>query len=181
MLEVLRQRNFALLWVAGLISMAGDWALVVGLPVEIYLRTGSTLATAGMVLASLVPAIVLGSIAGIFVDRCDRRRLMVAVNVGLAVTILPLLIVDAAGIWVAYAVLVVASCLEQLFVPAEVALLPNLLEGGESQLVTANALSSVNRQVARIVGPAIGGIAVPSAAWAASRSSTRCRSSSQRH
>ena len=59
MLEVLRQRNFLLLWVAGLVSMAGDWALVVGLPVEIYRRTGSTLATAVMVLASHVPEIVL--------------------------------------------------------------------------------------------------------------------------
>src|SRR5215211_864800 len=160
MLGVLRQRNFLLLWLAGLISMAGDWALVVGLPVEIYRRTGSTVATAGMVLASLVPAIVLGSVAGIFVDRWDRRRLMVVVNLLLALTILPLLLVDALGIWVAYAVLVAASCLEQLFVPAEVALLPNLLEGGESQLVTANALSSLNRQAARIVGPAIGGVAV---------------------
>jgi predicted MFS family arabinose efflux permease len=160
MLQVLRQRNFALLWIAGLISMAGDWALVVGLPVEIYQRTGSTIATAGMVLASLVPTIVLGSIAGIFVDRWDRRRLMIAVNLLLALAILPLLLVDAAGIWIAYAVLVVASCLEQLFLPAEVALLPNLLEGGESELVTANALSSLNRQIARIIGPAIGGVAV---------------------
>jgi predicted MFS family arabinose efflux permease len=159
-LAVLRQRNFALLWVAGLISMTGDWALVVGLPVEIYRRTGSTLATAGMVLASLVPAILLGSIAGIFVDRWDRRRLMVAVNLALAATVLPLMLVDATGIWIAYAVLVVASCLEQLFLPAEVALLPNLLEGGEAQLVTANALSSLNRQIARIIGPAIGGVAV---------------------
>jgi predicted MFS family arabinose efflux permease len=159
-LQVLRQRNFALLWVAGMISMAGDWALVVGLPVEIYRRTGSTMATAGMVLASLVPTIVLGSIAGIFVDRWDRKRLMVAVNLLLALAILPLLLVDAGGIWIAYAVLVVASCLEQLFLPAEIALLPNLLEGGESELVTANALSSLNRQIARIIGPAIGGVAV---------------------
>lgn len=160
MIRLLRQRNFGLLWLAGLISLTGDWVLAVGLPVEIYNRTGSTLATAGMVLASLVPAITLGSVAGVFVDRWDRRRLMVVVNLLLAVTLLPLLVVDALGIWVAYVVLVLASCLEQLFEPAEVALLPNLLEGGEEQLVTANALSGMNRQLARIVGPAIGGVAV---------------------
>src|ERR1044071_898697 len=101
MLRVLGQRNFGLLWLAGLISLIGDWALVVGLPVEIYRRTGSTLATAGMVLASLIPAITLGSITGIFVDRWDRRRLMIAVNVLLALSILPLLIIDSLGIWVA--------------------------------------------------------------------------------
>jgi predicted MFS family arabinose efflux permease len=160
MLQVLRQRNFALLWVAGLISMAGDWALIVGLPIEVYRRTGSTIATAGIVLATLIPSVLLGSVAGVYVDRWDRRRLMIVVNLLLAVTILPLLAVDAAGIWVAYAVLGAASCLEQLFQPAEIALLPSLLEGGEAQLVPANALSNMNRQLARIVGPAIGGIAV---------------------
>jgi MFS family permease len=156
---VLRQRNFGLLWLAGLISMTGDWVLMVGLPVEVYRRTGSTLATAGMMLAWLVPAIVLGSIAGVFVDRWDRRRLMILVNLALAVALVPLLAVDFAGIWVAYVVLVVASCLEQVFEPAEVALLPNLLED-ERQLVTANALSGMNRQLARIIGPTIGGITV---------------------
>lgn len=160
MLRVLRQRNFGLLWIAGLISLIGDWVLAVGLPVEIYTRTGSTLATAGMVLASLVPAITLGSVAGVFVDRWDRRRLMIVVNLLLAASLLPLLAVQALGIWIAYVVLVAASCLEQLFEPAEVALLPNLLEGGEGELVTANALSGMNRQLARIVGPAIGGAAV---------------------
>ena len=44
MLRVLRQRNFGLLWVGGLISMIGDWVLFVGLPFEIYRLTGSTLA-----------------------------------------------------------------------------------------------------------------------------------------
>lgn len=160
MLRILRQRNFALLWTGGLISLTGDWVLIVGLPVEIYRRTGSTLATAGMVLAFLVPSIALGSVAGVFVDRWDRRRLMIVVDLLLALGLLPLLAVDGLGIWVAYVVLVLSSSLEQLFQPAEIALLPNLLEGGDDQLVTANALSGMNRHLSRIVGPAIGGVAV---------------------
>jgi MFS family permease len=160
MLRILRQRNFALLWTGGLISMTGDWVLIVGLPVEIYRRSGSTLATAGMVLGFLVPSIALGSVAGVFVDRWDRRRLMIVVDLLLALGLLPLLAVDSLGIWVAYAVLVLASSLERLFHPAEIALLPNLLEGGEEQLVTANALSGMNQHLSRIVGPAIGGVAV---------------------
>src|ERR671910_2993404 len=156
MLRILRQRNFGLLWAAGLISLIGDWVLVVGLPIEVYARTGSTLATMGMVLASLIPAITLGSVAGVLVDRWDRRRLMIVVNVLLAVTLLPLLVIDALGVWVAYVVLAAASCLAQLFEPAETALLPNLLEGGdERDLVTANALNGLNNQLARIIGPAI--------------------------
>ncbi|MEP6468597.1 MAG: MFS transporter, partial [Chloroflexota bacterium] len=72
MLRILRQPNFARLWFGGLISMIGDWVLIVGLPFEIYRRTGSTIASAAMVLAFLVPSIVLGSVAGVFVDRWDR-------------------------------------------------------------------------------------------------------------
>ena len=160
MLRVLRQRNFALLWTAGLISIIGDWTLIIGLNVEVYRRTGSTLATAGILVSFLIPSILLGSIAGVFVDRWDRRRLMIVVNLLQAVAVLPLLLVDAAGIWITYGVLLVSSALEQLFQPAEVALLPNLLEGGESLLVPANALSGLNRQLARIIGPVVGGIAL---------------------
>ncbi len=160
MLRLLRQRNFGLLWIGGLISMIGDWVLFVGLPFEIYRITGSTLATGGMVLALLVPRIVLGSVAGVYVDRWDRRRLMIVVNVLLAFFLLPLLAVGVIGLWVAFVVLVIESSLEQLFVPAEMALLPNLLEGGEEELVTANALSGVNRHLARLIGPAIGGVVV---------------------
>jgi Na+/melibiose symporter-like transporter len=160
MLRILLQRNFSRLWLGGLISMIGDWILIVGLPFEIYRRTGSTLATGAMVLAYLVPSIALGSVAGVFVDRWDRRRLMVAVNLVLAIALLPLLFIDALGIWVAYVVLLVASSLEQLFGPAEGALLPDLLDSPDDDLVTANALNGMNNHLARLIGPAIGGVIV---------------------
>jgi MFS family permease len=160
MLQVLRQRNFALLWVGGLISMTGDWFLIVGLPVEIYRLTGSTLAIAGIPVAFLVPSILFGSVAGVYVDRWERRRLMVAVNIILALLLIPLLGLEALGPWIAYVVLFAQSAVEQLFTPAEVAIVPNLLEGGDEELVTANALTGVSRHLSRLVGPAIAGIAV---------------------
>lgn len=160
MLRILRQPNFARLWLGGLISLTGDWILIVGLPFEIYRRTGSTLATGAMVLAFLIPSIALGSVAGVFVDRWDRKRLMVVINLALAVCILPLLAIDALGIWITYVVLFVASSLGQLFRPAEGALLPNLLENPDDDLVTANALNGMNNHLARLIGPAIGGVIV---------------------
>ncbi len=167
MLRILRQPNFAKLWFGGLISMTGDWILMVGLPFEIYRRTGSTLATGAMVLAFLIPSILLGSVAGVFVDRWDRQRLMVVINLVLAVVVLPLLAIDALGIWIAYVVLFVASCLDLLFSPAEGALLPNLLENADDDLVTANALNGMNNHLARLIGPAVGGIIVATGGLAA--------------
>jgi MFS family permease len=160
MLRVLRQRNFALLWVGGLISMTGDWFLIVGLPVELYRLTGSTLAIAGVPIAFLLPSILFGSVAGVYVDRWERRRLMVVVDIILALLLLPLLGLEALGPWIAYLVLFAQSSVEQFFTPAEVAIVPNLLEGGEEQLITANALTGVGRHISRLIGPAIAGVAV---------------------
>src|SRR3954463_7725838 len=98
MLRLLRFREFRLLWLGGLISMMGDWAMLAALPFELYRRTGSTLATAGVMIAGLAPAIFFGSAAGVFVDRWDRRRLMVFVNVGLAIALVPIFAIDATGI-----------------------------------------------------------------------------------
>lgn len=158
MFRVLFQRNFGLLWFGGLISMMGDWMLLVGLSYEVYHRTGSTLATMGMSIAFLVPSILLGSIAGVFVDRWDRRRLMVAVNIGLAILLVPLLGLNVTGIWIAYVVLIASSCIEQLFGPAQAAVVPRLVEDPETHLVTANSLIGVSQNLARLIGPAVGGI-----------------------
>jgi predicted MFS family arabinose efflux permease len=160
MLRILRQPNFARLWFGGLISMTGDWILITGLPFEIYRLTGSTQALGFMAVAFLVPSIMLGSIAGVFVDRWDRRRLMVVIDLILAITILPLIAMESMGVWIAYVVLLTASCLDQLFNPAEGALLPNLLESADDDLVTANALNGLNNHLARLIGPALGGIIV---------------------
>jgi predicted MFS family arabinose efflux permease len=158
MLRVLRFRDFRLVWSAGLISMIGDWALRAGLPFEVYRLTGSTLATAAYFLAGLIPQVLFGSTAGVFVDRWDRRRLMIWVNVALAISLLPLLAVDAVGVWIVYATVVVTVILGLLFAPAEIAVLPQLV--GPEHLVEANSLSSLNRNLSRLIGPALGGVAV---------------------
>jgi predicted MFS family arabinose efflux permease len=148
------------LWFGGLVSMLGDFVLFVGLPYEIYRLTGSTIASAGMLLAFLIPNILLGSVAGVYVDRWDRRRLMITVNLLQALSLLPLLFADQLGLWVIYAVLVLESSISQLFHPAQVALMPSLLRGGAEELLTANSLSGVGRHLARLIGPAVGGVVV---------------------
>ncbi len=158
MLRLLRFRDFRLLWFGGLISVIGDWALIAALPYEVYQRTGSALATGAVFIAGVGPAILFGSTAGVLVDRYDRRRLMVWINVALALSLVPLLGVDILGLWVVYAVLIVGNILEQGFIPAQVAMLPKLVS--EEHLVAANSLGSLSRNLARLVGPAIGGLAI---------------------
>ena len=80
MLAVLRRRDFFLLWLSGLISVAGDWVLMIALPYYVYVTTGSTLATAGMTAAELAPAILLSSFTGVFADRWNRKHILVVAN-----------------------------------------------------------------------------------------------------
>jgi Na+/melibiose symporter-like transporter len=153
-----RHRDYRFLLSAGLVSMTGDWILNVGLVYYVYALTGSTLASGTVLLAAIAPQVLIGSIAGVYVDRWDRRRTMIAANVLLAVVLLPLLAVnDASRLWIVYPVVVLSTCVEQFFYPAEQALVPHLVDEGD--LITANALNGQNRNLARLVGAAIGGIA----------------------
>lgn len=157
MLVLTRQRDYRLVLSAALISLTGDWILRTALAFHVYLLTGSTLASGALLLASFLPMVVLGSLAGVFVDRWDRRRTMIITSLLHAVVLLPLLLVqDKSLIWVVYAVVLVQSCLQQFFRPAEQSLIPSLVE--PRQLVTANALNSQTSDVARLVGAGLGGV-----------------------
>jgi MFS family permease len=156
MLAALRQRNFALLWVGQLVSLVGDWVLLVALPFFIYDLTGSTLATGGMFIAMTVPRLLLGSVAGVFVDRWDRRRTMIAADVSRAAILLPLLLVRSPErAWIVFLVAFVESAIAQFFLPAKSAIIPRLV--GEEDLLPANSLNSLSDSLTRLVGPALGG------------------------
>src|SRR3954453_10790253 len=157
MLKLLRQRDFSLLWFAGLVSLTGDWMLFVALPIAVYNLTGSALATGGVLIANKVLALLLGSVAGVFVDRWDRKRTMVISNLIRAPVLLLLLFVDSADrVWIVYVVAAVNSAVGQFFRPAEGALLPLLVTEGE--IVQANALTGLNDNLSRLAGPALGGL-----------------------
>jgi len=157
MFTVLRQRGFGLLWAAGLISTTGDWLLFVALPFYVYQRSGSTLATGAMFIAQMTPPLLFGSVAGVFVDRWDRRRTMIVADLARAVLLLALLTVHGrADLPRIYVVAFLLAALGQLFGPAKGALIPQLVEG--VHLVRANALNALGDNLPRLVGPAVGGL-----------------------
>jgi MFS family permease len=157
MLQTLRQRNFCLLWFAGLISFIGNWTLIIALPVFIYELTESALAVSLMLICSTIPSITMSSIAGVFVDRWERRRTMVITNLLLGLVLLILMLVRSSEhLILIYIVVFLKSVIGQFFGPAENAMLPLLV--GEEHLVAANALNALNNNLARLIGPAVGGL-----------------------
>jgi Na+/melibiose symporter-like transporter len=157
LLRTLRQRNFALLWLGGLISQTGDWLLMIGLPVYVYTQTGSALATSLTLITGFVPGLLFGSLAGVLVDRWDRKWTLIISNLLLAIGLLPLLAIHSkASLWIVYLVLFFESTVEQVVLPAEKAFLPSLVS--EDLLVSANALISVSTNTSRLAGAALGGL-----------------------
>jgi len=150
-IALLLRRDFGLLWVGGLVSIAGDWVLRAALPYFVYERTGSTVATAGMIAAELAPGILLGSVAGVFVDRWHRKRVLVVGNLLQASAVALLLLVPDGG-WLGfvYVAAVAQSAVAAFSQPAESALLPTLV--GDADLVPANALNALNNRLGRLVG-----------------------------
>lgn len=158
---LLQHRDYRLVLSAGLISLTGDWILRTGLAYQVFLITGSTLASGGMLLASFLPQVLLGSLAGALVDRWNRLRTMIAADVLLAAGLLPLLLVDGPDrIWIVYVVMFWEGTVQIFFEPAEKAMIPLLVD--PRQLITANALNAQNADVARLIGGAVGGA---TAAW----------------
>ena len=155
--EPLSNPAFRALWVAGMISDAGDWLLLVALPIVVYQLTGSAVGTAAAFAAELGPGIALAPVGGRLADTVDRRALMIALSALQAAALLPLLLVrDGHGVAIVYAVIVAQSSLAALFDPAKNALLPALVDPG--QLVSANSLAGLGSAVARLAGGPLGGL-----------------------
>lgn len=157
MIGLLRRRDFSLLWFGSLISMLGDWMMHTALPIYVYQLTRSTVATSIMFIVQVVPSLLFSSVAGVFVDRWNRKQLMIVCNVLFAFSLLPLLLVRSADwVWLVYVVGFGKSMIAQFFGPAENALLPQIVN--DNDLVSANALNSLNNNLARLIGPPIGGM-----------------------
>ncbi len=160
MFQALRNRNIALLFGAHVISLGGDMVLFVALPFWVFQLTGSALATGLMFIALTIPQLLFSPLAGVFVDRWDRKRLMILSDLARAVIVLGYLVVNTREqVWLIYLLAFVESAVSQFFRPASMALVPNLVNG-EQELARANAALGASFALSQLGGPAIGGVLV---------------------
>lgn len=159
---VLRQRPFLLLWLGGVISQGGDWVLTIALPVYVYDLTHSTLATGALVVAQALPRLLLGLVAGVLVDRWDRRRTAIGATLGQGALLLLLLPVRSPNaLPLVYAIAAGVTTLALLVEPAVAALVPRLVDEGE--VLAANGLRALGWEFARLAAPPLGGLLMATA------------------
>ena len=157
-LRLLRgNRDFRLLYIGTLISLGGDWFLTVALLDLVLTLTGSATLASLMLLCQTLPIFFFTPIAGHIVDKVDRRKLMILVDVlRTGACLLPLLARTPAMLPFAYLGVVLISIGSAYFEPASQAALPNIVAAED--LGPANVLMGSTWGTMLAVGAAIGGL-----------------------
>jgi MFS transporter, DHA3 family, macrolide efflux protein len=158
--RLFRKRNFTALWSGQLVSFIGDYFNWLAIPITINRLTGSISMVGLSFIINAIPALLLGPVAGVLVDRLDRRKVMIVSDLLRALLVLALLTIQSAQqIWVFYLIGFLISCASQFFFPARNALLPLVVED-EKYLMQANTLMQFVFILGLLAGPAMAGFAI---------------------
>lgn len=152
--SVIANRGFRFLWLNQILVQLGDNALNFALIIWVYKLTNSNLAVSGLLLAIYLPVILFGVFAGVAVDLADRRKVIILVDILLAIVFLMFIPIKAS-----YPLILVntfiRNCLVQFFMPAESSAIPLLVS--KRQLILANSLFSLTLYAAFMIGFTAGG------------------------
>jgi MFS family permease len=157
---VLRNRQFFVLWLAQLVSNFGDWLALLALFSLVAFRwQGTPYQVSGIFIAFALPWALLGPVAGVFVDRWDLKRTMIASD--LVRGALVLLLAFAADLYQVYAIIFALGTVSSFFIPAQNSIIPLLVR--REELLVANSINAQTLQLNKIVGPAAAGFVVAAA------------------
>jgi CRP-like cAMP-binding protein/sugar phosphate permease len=144
MFAVFRKRDFSLLWLAQLISTAGSALTDLAAGIYVFRITGSALAVGVTLMVTAIPSLIVGLLAGVYVDRHDRKRILVwtcliqSVIVGLIAVVLGMETLALGGL---YLLLLLNAGVKQFFDPAHDSLIPEL--ASDEELAAANSFLSI--------------------------------------
>ncbi|MES4793500.1 MAG: MFS transporter, partial [Chloroflexota bacterium] len=162
-------RSYRLLYAGQLVSFLGRQLTVVAVPVQVYALTGSSLAVGMTGLVSLGPLVVFSLLGGAVADAVDRRKLLIAANLALAVTSAGLALNAHRGrdaaLWPIYVLAALNAGLSGVELPTRNAATPRLIR--PELMPAAAALSQIMIQIGQVAGPALAGPLIDGAGLAA--------------
>jgi MFS family permease len=156
--SVFRKRDFRLLWSAQLVSTIGTALTDLAAGILIFRETNSAFMVGLMFVATAVPTLVVGLIAGVFVDRYDRRKIMVVADLLRAaiVALIPFIFILKLPLVLLYVAVAAVSTISQFFNPANDAVLPEVAT--DEELAAANSWIMISSFGATSVGFALSGL-----------------------
>ncbi len=140
-LAVFRKRDFTYLWLAQFISTAGSSLTDLAAGILVFEATGSALAVGLTLMATAVPSLFFGLIAGVFVDRYDRKRIMLVSNLLQAALVALIPFVVAINVFGLYAIILANAAVKQFFDPANESIIPDLAT--DEELAAANSFLQI--------------------------------------
>lgn len=158
-LRALRHRDFRLFFAGQGVSQIGTWLQMIATSWLVYRLSGSAFMLGLAAFAMQIPFLVLAPLAGVFVDRLDRRRLLLVTNFVASLQAAAMFAVVALGVvqpWHLIAGNLVLGLVSACDAPARQSILIQLV-GGRADLASAIALNSLMMNLARFVGPMLGG------------------------
>lgn len=161
-LRALRHRDFRLFFAGQGVSQLGTWLQLIATSWLVYRLSGSTFLLGLAAFALQIPFLVLAPIAGVFVDRLDRRKVLLATNAVAslqAVAMFAVVALEVVQPWHLILGNLVLGVVNACDAPARQSILI-LLVGGRSDLPNAIALNSIMMNGARFLGPALGGAVI---------------------
>jgi MFS family permease len=164
--DVLRLRDYRQVWLGQAVSDIGDGTTFLLLLLVVNELTHSTTALAIMSIALVLPRLTVGLVAGVYVDRWDRRRTMLAADLLRMLVVVGFALAAATGqVWLLVVLGLLESAVGSFFTPARGALIPHVVP--REGLPAANSLSQATMVVASVIGTAIAGVlfGVYHAAW----------------
>jgi len=155
---VFRKRGFVYLWTAQLVSTIGDALTSLAAGIIVFRETDSVLNVGIMLMVSAAPTLIFGLIAGVFVDRYDRKTIMIVTVVIQAalVAAIPFLIKEGDSVFWLYVIVLLSSSVRQFFDPANDAVLPEV--ASDEELAAANSLMAIAQFGSTAVGFALAGL-----------------------
>jgi len=151
-LEVFRNRPFLLLWLSQAFTQVGGNMVIYGLTVIILESTSSKTAVSLLILTFLVPAVVFSALAGVYVDRVDRRTILIVTNL-LRAGAFVLTFLAGSNLPVILVLNITVSTITVFFGPAEAAMIPHLVP--RRQLISANGIFTLTLNAAFAIGFAL--------------------------
>ena len=162
LLRALRHRNYRLFFAGQSLSLVGTWVTRIATGWLIYRLTGSSLLLGVVGFCGQIPTLFLAPVAGVFVDRWDRHRVLIATQVLSMLQSLALAVLALAGIITVAEVLVLQvfqGVINAFDTPARQAFVVSMIED-RADLGNAIALNSSMVNASRILGPSIGGVLI---------------------
>ncbi len=154
--DLFRNKNFVYLWISQVLSQLTINLINFLLIVTLFQKTGSTIATSFIWVAYAIPALIVGPIAAASVDMIDNKKVLVVTNLFQSLTILIYAFSYRTSLFLLYGVVVIYSLLNQFYVPAELASLPQLVK--KAKLPHANGLLLITQQATIILGFGFAGL-----------------------